>query len=160
MSARKTFTWTTWARSEPACSSITRNVSRIRVAWVATSLPTSWPVAGSKAAVPPMVMNEPTLAMWLYGPIGAGVPGGVAVSTLGMPPSVRRKRDQRRSASVLAQQRLVQRVPAVGRGHARFDLGDDAAAGVAVGHHDHAVALADVGNHRTAEAPVRPTVAE
>jgi hypothetical protein len=27
------------------------------------------------------VIFEPTFAMWLYGPIGAGVPGGVLVST-------------------------------------------------------------------------------
>ena len=35
-------------------------------------------------AVPPIVMNCPTFAMWLYGPIGAGVFGGVDVSTLVM----------------------------------------------------------------------------
>jgi len=32
-----------------------------------------------------MLMKLPTLAMWLYGPIGAGVFGGVLVSTAGMP---------------------------------------------------------------------------
>jgi hypothetical protein len=32
--------------------------------------------------VPPMVMYGPTLEMWLYGPMGAGVPGGVDVSTV------------------------------------------------------------------------------
>ena len=33
-------------------------------------------VAGSTPAVPPMVMNVPTLAMWLYGPMGVGVLAG------------------------------------------------------------------------------------
>jgi len=31
-----------------------------------------------------MVMNVPTLAMWLYGPMGVGVLAGVDVSTLGV----------------------------------------------------------------------------
>jgi len=47
--------------------------------------PDNCPVAGSTPAVAPMVMKLPTLAMWLYGPIGAGVFGGVLVSTAGMP---------------------------------------------------------------------------
>jgi hypothetical protein len=33
----------------------------------------SGPVAGLTAAAAPIVMNDPTLAMWLYGPIGSGV---------------------------------------------------------------------------------------
>jgi len=41
--------------------------------------PDNCPVAGSTPAVAPMVMKLPTLAMWLYGPIGAGVFGGVLV---------------------------------------------------------------------------------
>jgi hypothetical protein len=42
------------------------------------------------ADVPPIVISHATFAMWLYGPIGSGVLGGVRVSTLGMvPPCVR-----------------------------------------------------------------------
>ena len=32
--------------------------------------------------MPPMLIDEPTLATWLYGPIGVGVPEGVEVSTM------------------------------------------------------------------------------
>ena len=46
-------------------------------------VPPSWPVAGSTPAVPPIVIESPTFATWLYGPIGIGVFGGVIVSTLG-----------------------------------------------------------------------------
>jgi hypothetical protein len=34
-----------------------------------------------------MVMNGPTFATWLYGPMGVGVLGGVEVSTMGDIPS-------------------------------------------------------------------------
>jgi hypothetical protein len=46
-------------------------------ACVPTSLPASSPVLGSIPATPPIVMNVPTLAMWLYGPIGVGTFLGV-----------------------------------------------------------------------------------
>jgi hypothetical protein len=36
------------------------------------------------AGVPPIAIKLPTFAIWLYGPIGAGVLGGVLVSTAGI----------------------------------------------------------------------------
>jgi hypothetical protein len=46
--------------------------------------PRQLPSGRVNTAVAPMLMKLPTLAMWLYGPIGAGVFGGVLVSTAGM----------------------------------------------------------------------------
>lgn len=46
-------------------------------------------MVGLTPAVPPIVTKVPALAMWLYGPIGIGVFGGVLVSTFGIGSSQR-----------------------------------------------------------------------
>ena len=65
MSARNTFTCTTWPRSEPTAASMVAKESSIFVVWVPTSGPAGCPVAGSTPATPPMVTSEPTFATWL-----------------------------------------------------------------------------------------------
>src|SRR6185436_1507876 len=68
---------------------MTLNDSRIWAVCAYTSGPASCPVLGLTPAVPPMLINWPTLAIWLYGPMGVGVLTGVEVSTVGgiVPPN-------------------------------------------------------------------------
>ena len=42
-------------------------------------LPRELALSGLTPAVPPIVMKLPTMAMWLYGPMGRGASGGVLI---------------------------------------------------------------------------------
>src|ERR1700751_5080528 len=64
------------------------------------------------------------------------------------------------NALFLAEDRLIQRIPPVGGGHARLDLIDNATTAIRVRHDHNAVAFSDVCHQMTAESPVPSAMAE